>query len=164
MPLLNIFKKSNQESQESQHPQITADIHEKNSLVISYLSHIGIDSELKKLPVADFIVQGTAIERKSVLSDTPVIIKTKNKIKVEHIKKVYKDYKKNKKIKVMGIDINRKNICWSNVYDMTKHKTSKLYGLSLSPKMKKKYPREKNFTIKITDSHNVYVFRKKKIK
>jgi len=66
MPLLDIFKKEKENSTSQPRPQIQADIHEKNSLVISYLSHIGIDSELKKLPVADFIINSIAIERKTV--------------------------------------------------------------------------------------------------
>ncbi len=47
-------------------PKVEIDYREKNSLVISELSSLGLDVEIKELKVADYIVKGTAIERKTV--------------------------------------------------------------------------------------------------
>lgn len=47
-------------------PKIIVDYREKNSLIISELTDIGIDTEVKELKVADYIVKGTAVERKTV--------------------------------------------------------------------------------------------------
>ena len=45
---------------------IIADHHEKNSLVISEISSLGIKVEITHLKVADYLVNGVAIERKTV--------------------------------------------------------------------------------------------------
>ncbi len=47
-------------------PRITIDYREKNSLVISELVSLGVEIEIKELKVADYIVKGTAVERKTV--------------------------------------------------------------------------------------------------
>jgi Fanconi anemia group M protein len=47
-------------------PKIIADRREKNSLVISELVALGCEVELKHLKVADFLIKGIAIERKTV--------------------------------------------------------------------------------------------------
>lgn len=49
-------------------PKIIVDHREKNSLVISELYEIGFQIEFKQLPVADYLIGSTAIERKT-LSD-----------------------------------------------------------------------------------------------
>jgi len=64
MTFLEIFSKKS--IQEKEKIKIMADHHEKNSLVIAELESLGIDVEIKHLPVADFIVNGIAIERKTV--------------------------------------------------------------------------------------------------
>jgi Fanconi anemia group M protein len=46
--------------------KIIADYREKDSLVISELVHLGFNVELKVLKVADYLVKGVAIERKTV--------------------------------------------------------------------------------------------------
>lgn len=46
--------------------EIIVDHREKNSLVISELHSLGIKSNFKQLKVADYIVKGVAIERKTV--------------------------------------------------------------------------------------------------
>lgn len=46
--------------------KIIADYREKNSLVVAELIHLGAETEFKHLKVADFIIQDTAIERKTV--------------------------------------------------------------------------------------------------
>ena len=60
----DIFSKDS--IKQKQKPKIIADCHEKNSLVISELVHLGIDVEMKHLPVADFLVNDVAIERKTI--------------------------------------------------------------------------------------------------
>lgn len=63
--IFNIFsKKPGRESLEK--PKIEIDYREKNSLVVSELIALGLDVEVKELKVADYIVRGTAIERKTV--------------------------------------------------------------------------------------------------
>jgi len=47
-------------------PKITADYREKNSFVISELIGNGIRVEFKHLKVADYIIKGIAIERKTI--------------------------------------------------------------------------------------------------
>ncbi len=62
----DIFQKSKGElSYEKPKPLIFADHHEKNSLVASELVDLGITVEFKHLPVADFLIKETAIERKT---------------------------------------------------------------------------------------------------
>jgi len=66
-PLFNIFSKTTQKPKDTKETlKITADIREKNSLVISELVSLGIEIEIKYLKVADYIVKGVAIERKTV--------------------------------------------------------------------------------------------------
>lgn len=61
----NIFSFKHKENQQEEKPKITADYREKNSLVISELVSLGANVEFKNLPVADFLVKGTAVERKT---------------------------------------------------------------------------------------------------
>ncbi len=63
--LLNIFSKKEKQKEESK-IKITIDNREKNSLVASELAKIGFQIEFKQLPVADYIVGSTAIERKTI--------------------------------------------------------------------------------------------------
>jgi len=63
-PLFDIFSKKKIKVIEK--PKIIADYREKNSLVISELKKEGLDVELKELKVADYLVRGVAIERKTV--------------------------------------------------------------------------------------------------
>lgn len=62
----DIFSKRKTRKKQQRPLKITADNREKNSLVISELIESGIQVELKHLKVADFIVKGIAIERKTV--------------------------------------------------------------------------------------------------
>ena len=163
--LLNIFSKPKQRiiKNNIRMPLIVIDYREKNSLVASELVKQGFMIEFKELNVADYIVKDVAIERKSVVSDTPVIIRDNNITKMTAIKEAYNLFKKNKKLKAMGINFSTKKIGWFNVYGATKHSSNKIYGISLSPKTSKKYENEKTYDLKITNGHNIYVFRNKKI-
>lgn len=63
MTFLNIFSGKNPKEKPKQ--KILVDHREKNSLVPSELSSLGFEIEFKQLPVADYIVGDTAIERKT---------------------------------------------------------------------------------------------------
>ena len=63
--IFDIFsKKYSKKSKEK--IKIIADNREKNSLVISELISLGIDIELKHLKIADYIIKGVVVERKTV--------------------------------------------------------------------------------------------------
>jgi Fanconi anemia group M protein len=47
-------------------PKIIVDYREKNSLLPSELSSLGIDTEFRNLKVADYIIKNVAVERKTV--------------------------------------------------------------------------------------------------
>jgi len=68
MPLHNIFKKLRKNKPNpAKTPLIIADIHEKNSLVLSELKRSNqVRLEIKHLEIADYIIGQTAIERKTV--------------------------------------------------------------------------------------------------
>ena len=60
----NIFSKKHLKEKPSQ--KIIVDHREKNSLVISELISLGIEIEFQQLEVADYIINSTAIERKTI--------------------------------------------------------------------------------------------------
>ena len=64
--IFNIFQKRKTKKVITKKPEITADYREKNSLVIPELTSLGINIETKELKVADYLVSGIAIERKTV--------------------------------------------------------------------------------------------------
>lgn len=65
MPLYNIFKRTRIKPKKT--PLIVADIHEKNSLVISELHHSKeIRLEINSLKIGDYLLGNTIIERKTV--------------------------------------------------------------------------------------------------
>jgi|TARA_B100002003_G_scaffold247727_1_gene279892 Fanconi anemia group M protein len=67
MPLHNIFKKTRKNSKPKPIPLIVADIHEKNSLVLSQLKKsTKIKLLIKPLKIADYIIGPIAIERKTI--------------------------------------------------------------------------------------------------
>jgi len=66
MPFINPFSKSKRKTKPKILPTIIADIHEKNSLVISELhSNKDINLEIKRLKIGDYIIGKTIIERKT---------------------------------------------------------------------------------------------------
>jgi len=66
-PIFDIFSKATPKPKDTKEIlKITADFREKNSLVISELVSLGIEIKIKHLKVADYIVQGIAVERKTV--------------------------------------------------------------------------------------------------
>jgi len=64
MKLINIFSKKKEKKKEL--GKIIVDNRERNSLVASYLMEKGFEIEWKQLPVADYLVNGVAIERKTI--------------------------------------------------------------------------------------------------
>lgn len=64
MPFLNIFSKKKAKEQEK--IKIIVDNREKNSLIPSELMKVGFEIEWRQLPVADYLVNNVAIERKTV--------------------------------------------------------------------------------------------------
>jgi len=65
--IFNIFsKRKTKEKENKEKPIIIVDYRERNSLVIPELVSLGLDVEMKELKVADYLVNGTAIERKTV--------------------------------------------------------------------------------------------------
>ena len=64
--LFNIFQKRTIRKKIVEKPRIRIDYREKSSLVISELIRLGIEVEITELKIADYIVKGTAIERKTV--------------------------------------------------------------------------------------------------
>lgn len=64
----DIFQRTRDEEHDKpfEKPKIIVDHREKNSLVISELVILGIEVEFKVLPVADFLVNNVAVERKTV--------------------------------------------------------------------------------------------------
>ena len=64
MTFFNIFKKPKQKKDKKL--KILIDFREKNSLVASELVKQGFEIEFKQLPVADYIINNIAIERKTI--------------------------------------------------------------------------------------------------
>ncbi len=52
--------------EEKEKPKVVVDHREKNSLVCSELSRLELDVEFRQLPVGDYIVNDTVIERKTI--------------------------------------------------------------------------------------------------
>ena len=65
--LENIFSKNKEKKKgKKAELRVTADIHEKDSLVISELVGLGVNVEIRHLKVGDFIIGKTAVERKTI--------------------------------------------------------------------------------------------------
>lgn len=64
--IFEIFSKKRVRKKRKEIPIILIDYRERNSLVVSELIGFGLKTEIKELKVADYIVNGTAIERKTV--------------------------------------------------------------------------------------------------
>ena len=72
-------------------PAIIADIHEKNSLVISELVELGIEIDFRKLQIADFIIGKTAIERKTVSDFLNSMVNKRLILQLRNLKKYQKN-------------------------------------------------------------------------
>jgi len=67
MPLFNIFssKQKKQKESASKKPTLIADIHEKNSLVLSNLHELGAELQIAGLKIGDYQINNIIIERKT---------------------------------------------------------------------------------------------------
>ena len=65
MPFYNIFS-SSRIKKSKELPLIIADHREKNSFVVSELLNKPVSLQFEQLPIADYLINGTAIERKTV--------------------------------------------------------------------------------------------------
>lgn len=67
MSFQDIFSKNKEKQvKKKQSVKILVDIHEKNSLIPSILSNLNADYEFSNLRVGDYIINGIAIERKTI--------------------------------------------------------------------------------------------------
>ncbi len=90
-PLLNIFsKRKTIIKQEPQKEKIIIDYREKNCLIASELVKMGFIIEFKELKVADYIVRGVAIERKTTSDFISSMINRRLLKQLEEIQQ-YKD-------------------------------------------------------------------------
>ncbi len=97
--IFNIFSKRKLKIKKEFSQKIIIDYREKNSLVISELSKLGFEIEIKELKVADYIIGDVAIERKTVLD---FISSMKNKRLANQLEGL-QQYK-NKLLIIEGID------------------------------------------------------------
>jgi Fanconi anemia group M protein len=63
--LHNIFSNKKTKNKNNKILKIIVDIHEKNSLVLSNLHILGIESELQSLEIGDYLIKDVIIERKT---------------------------------------------------------------------------------------------------
>ena len=99
--IFNIFsrKKIRKRIKTKEKPKVIIDYREKNSLIPSELKSLGLETEFKELKVADYIIQGVAIERKTV-SDFISSMKNRRLLKQLEELQQYQD----KLLVVEGID------------------------------------------------------------
>ncbi len=92
MTFFNIFstKKSTAQSKPKEKIKIIIDFREKNSLVASELSALGFNIEFRSLPVADYLVNNVAIERKTVSDFKSSIINKRIIDQLLHLKQFEK--------------------------------------------------------------------------
>lgn len=87
--IYNIFRK-NKKKNEKKNSKIIIDIHEKNSLVPSYLKELQSEIEFKDLKIGDYLINNIIIERKT---DSDFISSMINKRLTNQLKSL-KKYKK----------------------------------------------------------------------
>jgi len=89
MTFFNIFS-TKKNKKEKPKIEIIADNREKQSLVISELISLGIQVELKQLPIADYLVNDIAIERKTISDLQSSIINKRILIQLTNLKQYKK--------------------------------------------------------------------------
>lgn len=98
--LLDIFSKAiGKKSKVKKKKSIIVDYREKNSLVVSELIELGLETEIKELKVGDYLVNEVAIERKTV---SDFISSMMNKRLLRQLEEI-QQYKK-KMLIIEGID------------------------------------------------------------
>ncbi len=105
-PFLDIFKKRATPNKVGRvgtntipKPKIIIDYREKNSLVISELKRLGFELDIKELKVADYLVKGVAIERKTVSDFVSSMINKRLLSQLEELQQY-----ENKLLIIEGID------------------------------------------------------------
>lgn len=100
-PLEDIFSslKIEKLQLEQEKPKIIADKREKNSLVISELISLGMNVEMQFLPVADFLINNIAIERKTISDFLGSMLNKRLLFQLEQMKQY-----ENKLLIIEGID------------------------------------------------------------
>ncbi len=131
-PFLDIFsKKPLRIKKEIPKPKIIIDYREKNSLVVSSLIKLGFDTELKELKVADYLVNGIAIERKTISDFHSSMINKRIFNQIEELKQY-----ENKLIIIEGLE----NKELYNDYQMNGINANAIRGFLLSITLKHKIP------------------------
>jgi len=90
MPFFNIFS-SEKVNKNNPKLKIIADSREKNSLVAAELISLGIEVEFKHLPIGDYLIGETAVERKTASDFISSMINKRLTQQLEEIKQ-YKNY------------------------------------------------------------------------
>ena len=145
MPLFNIFKnkKSKENKSESKKPQITADIHEKDSPIFSNLIELGAEINIMPLQVGDFLINNTIIERKT-LSDFISSMLSKRLIQQLSNMQQY-----NKRLLIIEGELNK------NTFENSKLNPNSIKGMILSTCLDMNIPiiRTKN-----SEETSIYLF------
>ncbi len=129
---LNIFsKKPLKIEKEISKPKIIIDYREKNSLVVSSLIKLGFKTELKELKVADYIINDTAIERKTISDFYSSIINKRIFNQIEELKQY-----ENRLILIEGLE----NKELYDDYQMKGINANAIRGFLLSLTLKHKIP------------------------
>jgi len=97
--IFNIFSRKRNRPKIIERPRIIADYREKNSLLIPELISLGIDVEFQTLKVADYLVKGVAIERKTVSDFISSMLNRRLLTQLEEIQQY-----ENKLLMIEGID------------------------------------------------------------
>ena len=64
--IYNIFSKKSKEKAKNKFSKIIIDIHEKDSLIPSFLSESKLETEIQSLKIGDYIIRDIVIERKTI--------------------------------------------------------------------------------------------------
>lgn len=146
MPLFNIFKnkkRKNEKETKSKKPQITADIHEKDSPIFSNLIELGAEINIMPLQVGDFLINNTIIERKT-LSDFISSMLSKRLIQQLSNMQQY-----NKRLLIIEGELNK------NTFENSKLNPNSIKGMILSTCLDMNIPiiRTKN-----SEETSIYLF------
>ena len=95
----NIFSKKSTVIKKEIKREITVDYREKNSLVASELIYLGFEVKFKELKVADYIINGVAIERKTISDFLSSMLNKRLSRQIGELKQY-----KNKLLIIEGID------------------------------------------------------------
>lgn len=129
-PIFSIFSRKKVKIIEK--PRIIIDYREKNSLIPSELINLGLEIEFKDLKVADYIIKGVAIERKTI-SDFISSMKNRRLLKQLEELTQYKD----KLLIVEGIDEQE---LYTDSWDGNGMHPNSIRGFLLSILLKYKIP------------------------